>query len=707
MKRIQTRIVVGVLALATLTCAAAAQNRTSARLVELNAAISQKAKTGQGQFDNAFRRMATERRELMSKLAESDPAAAMRSILPAETLEKIPADFAVIFERRATFSGELTVEAECEEHDFRTHRYIASGEGKKQLYLDGEPTLEMKSGDQIVVSGYEIDSKILASGDQATVTTTAAATATTGDHRVLVIMVNFQDKQTQPFTSDTVRDVTFNTSNQYYREASFGQAALSGDVMGWFTIPVSSTVCDKNGIATYAKQAAQTAGADLAAYDHFVYAFPTNTCAFAGSATIGGTNQVWMNGVYKLNIVAHELGHNFGLGHSRSIDCGAEVMGDTCTTYEYGDTVDIMGTSYYAHFNLFHKERLGWVNTSGPQTIQTVSTSGTYWIDGYATSAGPAKGLKVLKSIDPVSGAKTWYYIERRIASGFDAVFSGNANIENGVVVRTGTDGAYQSYLLDMTPGTDSWDDPALTTGQSFTDPASGVTITTTFADSTGAFVRVDVPAQSCTRANPSVSITPGQTPWLKAGTSYSYSVAVVNNNGIGCGTESFNLTANVPAGWTANYSNPALNIAPGGNATATLTVVSAASAPNGSYSLTANAATPGSSAGASASYVVVSSLAVNASPGAANYTRSQKATVTAAVSALGAPTAGASVLFTLTKPNGTVVTKSVVTDSTGKAAFVYTFDKRRDPTGTYRVTAAATSGAISGTGTTSFNVTK
>jgi hypothetical protein len=33
------------------------------------------------------------------------------------------------------------------------------------------------------------------------------------------------------------------------------------------------------------------------------------------------------------------------------------------------------------------------------------------------------------------------------------------------------------SFLLDMTPETTSWFDPALTIGRSFTDPWTGVTI--------------------------------------------------------------------------------------------------------------------------------------------------------------------------------------------------------------------------------------
>jgi hypothetical protein len=280
----------------------------------------------------------------------------------------------------------------------------------------------------------------------------------------------------------------------------------------------------------------------------------------------------------------------------------------------------------------------------------------------------------------------------------------------NGVVVHTGTDGAYQSYLLDMTPATNSWDDPALAVGQSFTDEAAGLTITTVSADSTGALVQISLTQQSCINANPTVTMTPGQTPWQVAGGSYVFNVSVINNDIGGCQTGNFNLGASLPSGWTASFANPVLSLAPGGSSNTTLAVGSPAGTANGTYGLGVTASNQSNqlySGNASSSYVVVSNLVVNTSPGSASYSRTQKATITATVSAIGSPTVGASVMFTLTKANGSVVTKNAVTDSTGKAVFTYTFDKRRDPLGTYNVTASAIGNGVAGIGNTSFIVNK
>jgi hypothetical protein len=105
--------------------------------------------------------------------------------------------------------------------------------------------------------------------------------------------------------------------------------------------------------------------------------------------------------------------------------------------------------------------------------------------------------LKILKSTDPTTGKKTWYYVEYRQAIGFDSFLSGNSNVTNGVVVHTGSESSGNSgYLLDMTPESgssiyDDWQDPALVVGQSFSDPDSGVTITPLSVSSMSATVSV------------------------------------------------------------------------------------------------------------------------------------------------------------------------------------------------------------------------
>jgi hypothetical protein len=420
-------------------------------------------------------------------------------------------------------------------------------------------------------------------------------------------------------------------------------------------------------------------------------------------------SQAWVNEWFELGIVGHELGHNFGLYHSRSIDCGAASIGGNCTMDEYGDTLDLMGAANSAHFNLFQKERLGWTNSGTTPPITTVSATGTYWLDAYEPGTMNAKGLKVLKGVDPVTGMRTWYYIEHRAALGFDGFLSGNNNVLNGVVIRTGSESSGQeTYLLDMTPATTSWYDPALTVGQSFTDADAGLTIATISADATGALVSVSVASQPCVRSNPTLTLSPSQSPWVSSGSVVNFDLNVRNNDSAGCGDSVFNLQAAAPTNWATSFSPSQTTIGPGATATASLTATSPVGAVDNLYRITvgaANSSSPASASSAIATYSLVSSLAVTTTTSQTSYSRNQTATVNATVKAAGSPVSGATVTFTMTKSNGSVVTSTATSGTNGVAVFKYAFNRKKDPAGTYQVRAQANSMGVTGTGTVSFVV--
>jgi hypothetical protein len=612
--------------------------------------------------------------------------------------------------RAVKLEGEIEIVYEDSHGHGRLAYFLNAGGRKFPVNFAKDPPQRFRTGMHVVVSGVQVGETLeLNSGESISVATTEAAVTgtSTGQHRVLVVMVNFQDKPTQPFTREQVQTVMFGTTSDFYREASYGQTWLTGDVYGWFTIPVSYNTCDTTAIATYAQQAAVAAGANLAAYDHQVFAFPQNVCTWQGRGSVGGTpSQAWINEWFDLGTVGHELGHNFGLYHSRSLDCGGVSIGTNCTSEEYGDTLDIMGSSDSAHFNLYQKERLGWINSGANAPVTTVSTSGNYWVDAYESGNTLSKGLKILKSTDPVTGLKTWYYVEHRSAMGFDNFLSGNANVLNGVVIRTGSEASAQdTYLLDMTPATTSWNDPALTMGQSFTDSAAGFTITTISADNSGAWVNVSIAAAPCLRANPTLTVSPSQSPWVSSGTTVSYDVSVRNNDGSTCEGSSFNLQAAASNTWGASFGGSSLTLAPGSTGTTTLQVTSPLGTPDGFYPVNITATNGSSSASSNATYALVSALGFTTTSTQPSYTRTQTIAVNATVKVAGSTVAGVPVTFTMTKSNGVVVTSTVNTGATGVAVFKYTLSKKKDPTGNYQVRAQATMNTVSGSGSVAFAV--
>ena len=89
---------------------------------------------------------------------------------------------------------------------------------------------------------------LAAGGTSGSTSTTSGLTtvlpSTFGAQKTLVILVNFQDNATQPYTPDTARNIVFNATSNFDLENSFQQAWLTGDVYGWYTIALDSTVCD-------------------------------------------------------------------------------------------------------------------------------------------------------------------------------------------------------------------------------------------------------------------------------------------------------------------------------------------------------------------------------------------------------------------------------------------------------------------------------
>jgi M6 family metalloprotease-like protein len=545
-----------------------------------------------------------------------------------------------------------------------------------------------------------------------------------GEQRTAVILVNFQDKPAdKPWTTEQVRSTVFGTVSNFYRENSFQQAWLAGEVFGWYTISQASATCDQLQIASEAKAAASAAGVNLSTYARYVYVFPKNsTCSWSGQASVGGTpSQAWINGELTLDVLGHEIGHNLGLHHSHASICNGTTLGANCTLSEYGDSVDVMGGAKSAHFNAFQKEFLGWLGGVATPPILTVSASGTYQIDPYASSGGTnPKALKILKSTDPLTGKRTFYYIEYRQPIGFDAPLGDTtsmlltaANVMNGVLLHTGSadESGNTSFLLDMTPETyDSFypRDPALVAGRMYTDSAAGVTINSAWANGTTAGITVALSQVACVRANPVVAILPA-TQQGSPGAALTYTVTVTNKDPASCGVSSFNMTGTVPLGWAGTFAIGSLTAAAGASASTTWTVASPTSVAAGSYPISvsaANGASSSSSGTASAAYSVVgaSGPSVSLVTDKSVYASGQAVNLTTTVKSGGAPVVKANVTFAITNPNGLISNLSSTTDANGVASTRYR-TARKDLLGTYQAKATFAGSAGSASGSASFTI--
>jgi hypothetical protein len=564
----------------------------------------------------------------------------------------------------------------------------------------------LQTGDRVRARGVRSNGVLALSSGDSVQTLSAALPNTFGGQKTILILVNFNDKATQPYSVATAQSV-MNTTSNFDMENSYAQTFLTGvantsmaaDVYGWFTINQSSTVCDYSTTASLADQAATAAGVNLAQYSRKVYAFPQNACTWWGLGTVGGNpSKAWVNGSFQLRVVGHEMGHNLGLYHSHSMSCAAGA----CSTSEYGDPYDIMGSSSY-HFNAFQKERLGWLNYNVSPPITTVQSDGMYWLSPYETNNSDPKALKILKSIDS-SGRGTYYYVEYRAGLGFD---SGSAAVILHIGTESSSNSSY-SWDLDQVTTTSDW---VLNVGQSYSDPTAGIAIALLSQDSTGANVSVTFGGgggTTCVRANPTVSLSPSSQT-TTVGSSVSYTMTVKNNDSSGCAASGFSLGAAMPSGLTAAFGASSLSVSPGLSASTNLMVSSSSSLSSGTYSFTATGTNSTStsysgSALGSDTLMAPSSISVSVSTDKSSYGRNQSVAITAAVNSLGTPVSGAIVNFTITKANGSLVTGSATTGSNGAAIYKYRV-KPKDPVGTYPVNAVANMSGVSASATTSFVV--
>jgi hypothetical protein len=237
----------------------------------------------------------------------------------------------------------------------------------------------------------------------------SAGAAPKANERVLVVLASTGSK---PYPVADVQRA-FDQAKAFIHRSSFGQVTLEADITPWLTGLTAPPSCGAStgtvdSIFAPARHQAASAGFDVSRYDTVIYELPDARCGFYG-ATYG--HQVMLTREPTVELLAHELGHTFGLGHAMGADCTDLLR---CGLEDTGDSLSPMGTGTL-DYSAYEKFLLGWIpsqpHVTAPkqyvlapptgmsrlaQALLVETSRGTWWIE---YRSRPFRGL-VFRFVD-------------------------------------------------------------------------------------------------------------------------------------------------------------------------------------------------------------------------------------------------------------------------------------------------------------------
>lgn len=308
---------------------------------------------------------------------------------------------------------------------------------------------------------------------EADLTSIQLSKPTTGDLKLLVIGVNFQNDTAVPAGWGAI-DQTFDQVSDFIQTASYGAATLLVEKVGLLTLPMDKDCRAHASIRTAAYAAASAAGTNPADFQYHVIIFPRDPNPACNWSAIAGV-AVYVNGGTTAGVLTHEVGHLLGgrgLMHANAYVCrdGNRSVpfipgAGACTDVSYGDDYDTMGPGGGRHYNPIYKEIVGWL---GAEQIQEVSTSGIYTLSPYEVPGG----VKALRVVGQHLGIPAYEYVLSYQQDAGLGVIT-NDNVLDGVLFRVPTTDPIKpryttTHLLTMGRRES---DVALEVGQTFVDP--------------------------------------------------------------------------------------------------------------------------------------------------------------------------------------------------------------------------------------------
>ena len=303
----------------------------------------------------------------------------------------------------------------------------------------------------------------------------------TGMKTVLIIRVDFSDLRGAPVTpADALSLFTAaNGVKDFYDQASYGLAGLAvtaADITPLYRMPKTGAAYAAGGLNGQlhadARARATAGGFNVDGYDkvgvvfNSLSGFPNSQITYGGLGSVQGS-YFWTNGEYDFRVVAHELGHTFGLLHANlwQVDDG-DPISPTGTSVEYADPFDVMGggsTDIKCHFDVWGKSILNWIQDTSVPTVTIDGRYRLYRFDHKLATTTNTLALKIVRN------DQQDYWI------GFRQLFPTVPNLFSGASIVWGYNNVTAGNLLDMTTPGFNVQDSGLAIGKVFHDTVAGI----------------------------------------------------------------------------------------------------------------------------------------------------------------------------------------------------------------------------------------
>jgi len=332
------------------------------------------------------------------------------------------------------------------------------------------------------------------------------ALAVSGPQPWINIACKFSDVATEPKPLSYFNGLVGGTKpglDDYWREASYNTINIVGSgSVGWYTLPQTRSYYVGLGSSAMLDRLFEdcTGAADSSVFFpayvgiNLMFNSDLDGSAWGGSqwANLDGRTGYWYStweppwGYSNQTVLAHEMGHGFGLPHS-SGDYGStydnqwDVMSDSWTNCSRSTdpTYGCLGQ----HTISYHKDRLAWI----PGAQKFLTSPGTFTIT-LEQLALPQTGNYRMARI-PIAGSSTHFYtVEVRRWAGYDVKLPGQAVILHEV----DTTRLNPAHVVDLDGNGNTGDAGARwEVGETFNDGANGVSVAIDAATGSGFVVTI------------------------------------------------------------------------------------------------------------------------------------------------------------------------------------------------------------------------